>query len=550
MDSDVINLRDQATVLRRRWRVVVLCVILGLAGAIAAANLQKPTYSATTEMLLSPVGTSEPRPGEVLAPEEVSTQVEVITSRDVATRAGEELNLPDSAGLLDSLTVEPVENTRVLTITAVRDSAQGATDVANAFADAYLVERESQASRQASLAVESLQSRYDDIKQQLKDVQAQKELAPESERAAFESQEQALTVQLTGLLSELSDANTLSQSNQTGGQVLVPASAPAAPAQRSLILVGLALGLLVGIGLAFVRDHFDDAIRDESRLRAALRRPVLGRIPHWGSSRSGRLVTMVDPQAPASEAYRSLSSSVRFLLAASRGSETSHESEHRTLLVTSAVPGEGKTTVASNLAVAAARFGLRVILVDADVRRPGVAQSFGLGDPPGLSDLLADNGSLNSYLLNVGTDGLQVLPGGSVPPNPAELLASESCAEVLRQLRTRADLVVIDSAPVTRVADTRELIPSVDLVLLVVRHAVTRARTVADTLERIRQVGGTVSGAVYNDVHGRSENKAYKYGYARDSAKRKGDQQASSPTETKPGTSTNQSAAKQPTGKR
>ncbi|MDN5895644.1 MAG: polysaccharide biosynthesis tyrosine autokinase [Nocardioides sp.] len=515
MDSDVINLRDQVGVVRRRWRVVVLCVLLGIGAAYALSQTQEPTYSASAEVLIAPSGDPGSRQSEVLTSEEIATQVEVITSEPVAAQVRSDLGIStDSQTLLDSVEVAPIEDTRVLTITATSGTAEDAADLANGFAVAYLSARELAESQQSKSKLESLQSRYADVRKQLQEVQARKTKTLNLSNTTLESQEQALTVQLTGLLGQLSEASALASGDPNSGQVLKQATPPAAPTGSRLLLVGGAFGVLLGLGLAFVRDHFDDAIRDESRLRTVLPKPVLGHIPHWGGSRRDRLVTLMDPQAPASEAYRSLSSSVRFLLAASRKNGAGREDQHRTLLVTSAEPGEGKTTVACNLAVTAARFGLRVILVDADLRRPTIAQYFGLGSPPGMTDMLSEGSDLDSYLVSVGPQNLQLLSGGSIPPNPAELLASDGARDALSDLRARADLVIIDSAPVSRVADTRELMPSADLVMVVVRHAVTRTRRLVDATERIRLAGGTVAGTVFNGVDTRDARNSYNYGDA------------------------------------
>jgi polysaccharide biosynthesis transport protein len=527
MDNDVIDLRDQVAVLRRRWRIIALFMVLGVAAALAVAYVQRPMYSATVQLLVSPTeATDESSSGELMAPEEISTQVTVVESLSTAQRVRAELGLRDRPGqLLQSLTVEQVEDQRVLEISSLRPTARGAAAVANAFATAYLAQRESQAAGVAQATTTSLQQRYDQVQAELAEVQTALNNADPTEIPGLESQERALTVQLTSLLEQIADTDATTSGTLDGGQILVPAVPPQSPAQPDLARLGplgLLLGLILGIGLAFVRDHFDDGIRGEAALRRALhQKPVLGRIPHASQSRgNGRLVTLIDPQDPVSEAYRSLSSSVRFLLAASRpeGARSTHAG-HRTLLVTSAGPAEGKTTVAGNLAVAAARFGIRVILVDGDLRKPGVAQRFGMGRPPGLSDLLANDDDVDSYLVDVGEPGLQVLAGGSIPPNPAELLASSATNVLLHRLRDRADLVIIDSAPVTQVADTREIIPAVDLVLMVVRHAVTRSRALADAIERIGQVGGSVSGAVFNDVPVSGDDNMYKYGYSRRGSK-------------------------------
>ena len=299
--------------------------------------------------------------------------------------------------------------------------------------------------------------------------------------------------------------------------------------------LGLFLGLLFGIGLAFVRDHFDDAVRDEGRLREAVTpRPVLGRIPHWSNAKSGRLATVLDPSSPVSEAYRALSTNIRFLLAVAKDRTPAAEPPPsratltkaakpaptsppgRLLLVTSATEAEGKTSLASNLGVVAAQFGLRVVLVDADLRNPQLASVFGLGRPPGLSDLLATDDDASDYLIKV--ENLKVLAGGSLAPNPAELLASPRMKAILRALASQADLVVIDSAPATRVSDALELVASCDLVLLCARHVQSRLRLVHEAIERITQVGGEVSGVVYNDIPLRSAAETYGYAYGQTAA--------------------------------
>jgi len=533
--DDVINVRDRAAVLRRRWRIVAFCTIAALAAAIGLSALQSPVYEAAARLEVGPVSAVPlPSSGVVLPPEEVATQVQILLSVPVAERVREQLGLSESADeLLDSVTVAQETDARVLTVTASRSSAEQAQLVANGFAESYLSFRREQALAQSNAAEAALQDEAAGIREDLDGVLRRLPGATGSTLARLQSEQQSLLVQLTQVLGDLRTVSSGAPEVTGGGQILVPASAPGAAASpqplRNAALGGF-LGLILGIGVAFLRDHFDDAVQDDDRLReVASQRPILGRIPLWRNPRRDRLVTVLEPASPVSEAYRTLSTNVRFLAAASPTMETRRSTSRRrmpaaqkggvVLLVTSPAQAEGKTTVASNLAVVAARFGLRVTLVDADLRHSRLANVFGLGEPPGLSDLLVSDEPTDDFLIEV--EGLKVLAGGSISPNPAELLASARAREVLTSLSRTADLLIVDTPPVTAVADALELVGLADLVLLVARHGQTRLRAVADSAERIRQIGGTLAGVVYNCVPASSSaDQVYGYGYAHDPGRR------------------------------
>lgn len=514
MDQDLIRLQDHLAVLRRRWRLVALCVVIAVGLGLAWSFSQTKMYSGTASLLLEPQQTTTDNAGVLMDPEEVATQADVVASVQVAELVANDLGLQvdNPQDLLDDITVTVVEDKRVVEVSALESSPQLAADVANSFAEQYIVYREDQTTAGAEAQTQRYTDQIQTLEDRISQVRQEARSATGNDRQDLRAEESGLLSQKAALTSQLELLQTSQTTPLPGGEVLLRAEAPSSPAEPQPIRAGLlaaVIGLIVGVGLAYARDRLDDAVRDEERLRIALGgRPILGSIPNSDDEAAGRVATLMAPQSPLSEAYRALNTNVRFLLAAER--------EHLAgrgdvLMVTSAGPGEGKTSVATNLAVAASRVGLRVIVVDADLRRPAVADRFGLDVPIGLSDLLAAGGPAEPHLHEVGLDDLRVLAAGSIPPNPAELLASPLMTGILDDLAQHADLVVVDTASVLRVADSLELIDQINLLLLVARRKTSRLHQVSAAVDRIRQVGGSVSGAAFNDVDTR--DSTYRYGY-------------------------------------
>jgi capsular exopolysaccharide synthesis family protein len=180
--------------------------------------------------------------------------------------------------------------------------------------------------------------------------------------------------------------------------------------------------------------------------------------------------------------------------------------------VSSGHAGDGKTSTAANLAVAAARVGLRTLLIDTDLRRPTVHKRFGLGKTTGLTDVLLSGDSLRDHVVSVGVDNLRVLPAGTLPPNPHELLASPAMRALERDVVRRADLVIYDSPAVLAVPDALELGRHVDVAILVGRAGTTGRRHLTAAIERMEQVGTEVAGTVLNGIEG-SDSYYYSYYY-------------------------------------
>ena len=498
MEHDVTSLRDHVEIMKRRWRLLAAGLVLGIAAGLGLSAMQSTLYTAEATLLLEPGRT--PTSATVMDPDEVATQANVVASVAVADRVVEDLGLDESPqDLLDSVTVSVIDQTRTVAVAAARPTADEAADVANSFAEEYIAYRVEQAVAGAAAVRAALQNQVATVAAELSTVREELEQEPgESRTALLQAQEQSLVARQADLQTQVTLLGGSTEPTP-GGELLYPAEPPGRPSQPRPVsgaALGGLLGLVLGTLMAYARDRFDDGIRDEQRLKSTLgATPVLGRIPAEARVTT-RPVSLVAPNSAASEAYRSLTTNVRFL---SAGHRPSRKEQGELLVVSSSVAGEGKTTLACNIAVTAARVGFRVLLVDADLRDPEVHDRFGIETPVGLSHVLAESGHLQEAVTDVplGFGSLRIIGAGAVPPNPAELLAGPRASRLWQQLRGAADLVVVDTAPLLGVADTLEIVREADLVLLAVRHRVSRVHQVESSMERIRQVGGNVSGVVW-----------------------------------------------------
>ena len=284
------------------------------------------------------------------------------------------------------------------------------------------------------------------------------------------------------------------------------ADAPSKPDRTRTMAMALALGLLLGVGLALLRDWMDQRLRSTDEIRAALDLAILGVIPHMRSNQlpqdRGRTVQL-EPTSDVSEAYRTVRTALYFGASEGKG---------KTLLVTSPSPGDGKTTSASNLAIAMAQAGQRVLIVDADFRKPMQHRVFVAKNDIGLSSVLNGRGTLDNAIQHTAVGGLDLLPCGPIPHNPSEMLNSQAFIDALKELAGRYDQVVIDSPPVVPVTDARILGAICDMTLLVLRAEKSSRRISAHARDGLLSVGAQVLGVVVNDVSASQGGYSY-YGY-------------------------------------
>ncbi|HKK28263.1 MAG TPA: polysaccharide biosynthesis tyrosine autokinase, partial [Gemmatimonadota bacterium] len=280
---------------------------------------------------------------------------------------------------------------------------------------------------------------------------------------------------------------------------------PIAPRPLRNLALGGFLGLLLGVGLAFVREYTDRTLHADEDVEAVVGAPVLARVPPVAAAarkkalRSEGLVAAGGGQSVPAEAFRSLRTNVRY----TRAGEGTRE-----ILVTSPGAQDGKSLTAANLAVTLAQQGARTLLLDADLRKPVQHEAFGVDRQPGLSECLVDGIPLGRAVRATHVEGLDLLTAGAAPPNPAELLGSERMERLLAEARETYGAMVVDTPPVLVVTDAAVLAPHLEGTLVVVRAERTVREAAEAAVEQLRRVGAEVLGVVLNDAEADG-----KYGY-------------------------------------
>lgn len=470
-----LDLRDYGNVVRRRWKLIASCVAVAIGLAVVWTMIQTPAYSASAEILVKP-------PTDLEQQINMENEQQILLSLPVAQKAQVALGgTGDPAGLLRHVDVSTPKDADVLQIHFQDSDPQHAAAGALAFANAYF-EFKTEAAKAVILSQKTA------LEDQISALQGQPGSKP-------------LIATLNGELAAITATRI------DPGQILVQPTVPQHPSSPNLIfniILAAFLGGVLGLVLAFVRERLDDRLRGRSDLEEVLGAPVITMIPQvpsWRDQGSAHLVTMEAPRSPAAEAYRTLRTSI--LVAAA-------EQGYKTLMVVSALAGEGKTTTAANLAVVLAQADKRVVLISADLRRPRLHEFFGLGPSErGLSEVLEGNRKAWESLRSGRVDNLWIMASGHVSEQPTELLQSEAMRELLADQREVVDFIIVDCPPVLAVADALVLAPLADAILYVANEQVTPRGAVVAARAQLDQVGAHLLGGVLNDVQG--SGRGYEY---------------------------------------
>lgn len=505
-----MELREYIQVIRaRKWVIVQAVVIVTLTALIVSLMMPK-TYEGTAQVLITEKDAASAILGDALPlssqPERaLQTQVQLMMVRPVAEVTIKKLDLRTTSDeLMKRVSVSAVPQTSIIQVTVTDPTPRVAASIANAIAEEYV--RSSRDARRASVAAaaDEVQRRLDDAKREILDLG--KKIADSKNADDLQAQLQIATGTYSTLAEKLEQLRINEQLETGSGRVIssaVPDMQEVSPRTYWNVLLGLVAGLMLGFAMAFLEEHLDSTIKSADEVERIFGAPALGTIPvdRMDRSTKRRLAIVEDPGSSTAEAYRVLRNSLDFV---------NFQNDIKTLLITSAAPGEGKSTVAANLAAALAQAGKRVVLVSVDFRRPTTDQFFQVNNMIGLSDVLLGTHSLKAALQRPGDDQLLILSAGKMPPNPSELLGSERMREVVGALGDWGEWVIIDTPPLLAVADPAAVARWADGVLVVSKAGETTREAAAKGVELLGKVGARIVGVV---IWGLDESKAGAAGY-------------------------------------
>jgi polysaccharide biosynthesis transport protein len=495
-------------ILRRRAPWILLCFVLVTGMAFAYSKHQTKKYTADASLVFNNSQTNQQAAGlqavgVTNTTAQQSTNVKLVQLGNMAAKTATKLGGGLTAEKVrESLSVSPQGESDIVNVSASATTPELAADLANTYSAVFVAEQQTanHAYYASALALVNKQIAALTPKQRVS-----------TAGLALEGRAQSL-----GVLAELRSGSV-----QVAQMATVPTS-PSSPHTSKNTALGAILGLLLGLCVAFLLERFDRRIREPKDLEGIYGLPLLGVVPESAAlSRSAKGKKDAREVLPASEAeaFHLIRAHLRYF---------NVDRELRTLLVASAAPGDGKTTVARHLAAAAAKMGSRVLLLEADLRRPTIAQQLDILSGPGIADVLIGAVSSSEATQSIDLDlprvdgsgvrGFDVLvAGSSLPPNPGELIESHAMETLLERAKATYDLVVIDTPPLTAVSDAFPLLRKVDGVIIVGRVGRNR-RDVAQRLhETLMGAGAPLLGVVANGFKS-GRLGGYGYGYSYDYA--------------------------------
>lgn len=527
--GDELELGDYLAILKRRWLWFLLPVLVLPALAYYLTTVEADSFDASAEVLLSDSAAQDAIGGgsqnTSFRNRILENEISLAQSDQALVLMGDELGMaPDD---VPDFSVTADSASDVLVFRASRPTADGAATVANLAAETYVGLKQEQASASITAAVATLEETLVELQEEREAVRAdlialEDDLtrAGEEDRAAAQAlvdrEESRISGQVALIDAQIAaTADSITQLELSGELALggtarivsvanPPTSSSNAPPSRNIAL-GLVVGAILGAALALLRENLDNKIRTTEDFERLSLIP-LGSIPKAKQQANKSLelacVTLTNPDLPQAQAHQKTQAAVRFLC-------QQHDIEN--VLVTSPSQGEGKTTMASNLAIAMAMANQRTVLVDLDLRRPRVHKAYNIGQTPGISTAVVDGVDVvdTATLVPGLDDSLAVVPAGKIPPHAASFISSNGFNEAVKELGKLSDFTVFDAPPVLPVADTLSLCQMVGGVIIVAYANQTKRDDLERALDSLHNSGARILGAV---LLGATENAAgYEY---------------------------------------
>jgi len=498
--------------------VILFAIVAGVAAYFISSSMT-PIYRSTSRYLIDqPPGSASSNEYSQLLTEQIlaQTYVEIATTRPVLEETISRLNLPFSAEKLRSmLSVNAPADRQIMVISVEDTDPERAAAIANALGEVFVAKNQERDNLRYAEPINNWQERMDVLNVEINELEIDlgnfgEPDTPEREAALARLQQQLNEAQLRyteafNSLNELQQDQAKESSNIVPLEAAVPDYNPISPRTTMNTLMAAVVGGLFALGLIFLIEYLDDTVKTQEQILADTGLSTLGAIAKIKvSDPTESLIVFNSPRDPLSEAYRVLRTNLNF---------SAIDSDLNTIIVTSASPGEGKSTTTANLAAVMAQAGKRVIIVDSDLRRPTQHRIFGLGNSHGLTTALLDNLTpASQHLKDTKVRGLRILTSGPIPPNPAEILSSQRMGNLIDELSEEADVVLFDTPPVLSVTDAAVLGTQTGGVLFVVEVGKTRRDTLTQAVSRVRNTNAQILGVLLNRIKP-SHDSYYYYQY-------------------------------------
>lgn len=510
-----MDLRRQLIIARKWTPLLLASAVVAAVIAFALASASPRVYEARATLIVGQeLSALNPDVNQLNVSQRLSlTYAAIATKRPALEAVIEELGLATTPDLLGRrvFAEAPTDSTLLIIVAQDSDPARAAA-IANVLAR-LLVERTPAVRGLESELQQFIESELKATREQIQDTQAEVEALAglESPRPADLNTLDALQGRLVTLRSTYASLLSSSAANASNLlTVIEPAIAPDSPIAPRVLLVTLlaaVVGLLFAAALAAVAEYLDDRVKDSDTVEEVAGLSTLGTVGRMkirrGQAELYRLATLIHPRSSIAESYRALRSNIEF---------ASVDVPVRTLLVTSAAPSEGKTVTAANLAIAFAQSNRSTILVDADLRKPGINELFRMPNERGLTTMLRDpTTDVDAIAQRTEEPNLRIISTGQLPPNPAELLGSERMRSAVERLKGQADIVIFDTPPVRVVIDAAVMSSYLDAAVLVVDVRRSRRAALRQAREALAKAGANVLGVILNKVPDASRSNEYGY---------------------------------------